>query len=798
MFKNFFKTSFRHLLNNKLNSLINLGGLALGITVCLFIFLYIHAELSYDREYPGYNHIYRLCSNTWAKSSPSEAREIMNYFPRIKEAGFLSWKGGIMIVNNQHFPAWNGYFADSSILSIFSRKILSGNRNDCLVRPLTAVITKSTAKVWFGDENPIGKTIKMAMGHMSDAPELEITGVIDDFPEKSHMKIDYMISLSTMYKFMDPQWMESRTWMAGYTYVVFKNDEDARYVRENLKEFQIHYQVNDNFSLETLESRGIYYDLMPLSQIHLYSHREQEMQANGNILYIYIFAGLGFLIILIASANFINLFITQALKRAREIGIRKTTGAFKSQILKQFLFEAYLSVILSSILAFVICMATLPVFNSIASQNYSITQMFSPAILTGIVILIIVVGLICGFYPSVFLSFFSITNSMKGNQLPRSTLSYLRKTLVTFQFVAAIFMIISTLVILRQLHYLRNKDLGFDKDHVVAFYTFGDMGDAVRNKREYIYDRLLKNPGILAVGAVSNLMGDVNSVEWLQPDGKEVENFNGNVRCMRVDDGFLKAFNIKLASGRNFNPLTDSSGAFLINEQLAKILDLKNPVGTMATNTASGMHGPIVGVMKDFNYASLHNPIEPLFLEYRPDWTYIIVARIKGSDIQQTLEYVHKIYSEIAPGSLFTYDFINDKLNSMYSAENRMGKIFNIFSVLAIFISCLGLYSLTAWTAKLRIKEIAIRKVFGASPGQLFVMLSKSYIGLIFIAILIAIPLGNYFVTEWLKDFTFHITVSWPVFVIAGVLVLIIALAAVSRQSYITAKTNPAESLKVE
>ncbi len=347
--------------------------------------------------------------------------------------------------------------------------------------------------------------------------------------------------------------------------------------------------------------------------------------------------------------------------------------------------------------------------------------------------------------------------------------------------------------------YFKNKDLGFDKENVVAIYTYGNFADVLPQKRDYIYDELKKHPEIINAGGTSTLIGNISSVEFLLPDGKEYDSNNrGFMRFFRSDQGLIPTLGIELLEGRNFDSVIDSSGAFVVNEKVVEMLELEDPIGTNATNMAMRTQGKIVGVMKDFNFASLHNPIEPLVLTYRPQMSNIIVVKLAGGEIQKSLNYIENFVQEIAPGSLFTYDFLDDRLNNLYVSEDKMGTIFKIFSAMAIFISCLGLYGLAAYSAELRTKEIGIRKAFGASIPEILYLLSKAYFILIFIAFLIAIPISNYFVTEWLNNFAYQVEVNWRIFIVSGLAVAAIAFIAVFGQSYYAAKSNPSNSLRVE
>ncbi len=801
MLRNYLLISLRHLLRQRSNSFINLAGLAMGITVSLFIVLYIQSELSYEKDYTDYGNIYRLASSNWAKSSPPASEAIKDYFPEIKESGRVAlFRGGtsIAVIDDTHFPINNGYYADRSILDIFDRDLLSGNMAGQLERPYTMIITEKLAKTLFGDKEPVGEALKFAFGELQNAREYEITGVIQDFPEKSHIKIEYLISMSTFYEDYPDGWTGSKTWKVMYTYLLFDNDRDFSNVNNKIRDFQLDHQLSEFYTEEDLKARGDFFELHPIKDIHLNSHREQEMGPNSHIRYIYIFGALAVLIIIVASANFINIFVTQALKRSKEVGIRKVTGAYRSQLINQFLLEAFIYTVLSTIIALLLCSLALPLFNELANQNFTFRDLIKKEHLYIIAFLIIGVTFISGGYPAIFISGFKIVDSIKINQIPQSSLSNSRKVLLILQFIIAIFMISSTLIISNQLKYFRNKDLGFDKEHIVAIYTYGDFRNIFQQSREYIYNEFKKHPGIIETGATTTMIGNISSIEFLLPEGMDYENNDDFMRFTRSDEGFIPTLGIELLEGRNFKPVIDSSGAFIVNQKVVDMLGLKNPVGTIATNDFFRHKGPIVGVMKDFNFASLHNEIEPLVISYRPDWSGTIVVKVAGDQIKEAVTHMESIVKDIAPGSIFSYSFLDDQLNNLYLSEDKMSKIFKVFSFLAILISCMGLYGLAAYSAELRTKEIGIRKAFGASVSKILILLSKVYISLITIAFLIAIPISNYFVTEWLKNFAYQTQLNWWTFGIAGISVGTIALLAVAGKSIQAARNNPAKSLRSE
>ena len=801
MLRNYLLISLRHIIRQRSNSFINLAGLAMGITVSLFIVLYIQSELSYEKDFSNYRNIYRLASSNWAKSSPPAAEAVKEYFPEIRESGKVAlFRGGtnIAVIDDTHFPINNGYYADQSIINIFNRELISGNPDGMLERPYTIVLTEKIAKTLFGDKDPVGEALKFAFGELQNAREYEITGVIQDFPEKSHFRVEYLVSMPTFFEDYPDQWTGSKTWKVMYTYLLFDNDEDFSNVNSKIRDFQIDHQLNEYYTLEDLNARGDFFELHPIKDIHLKSHREQEMGPNSHIRYIYIFGALAFLIIIVASANFINIFVTQALKRSKEVGIRKVTGAYRSQLINQFLLEAFLYTLLSTFIALILCSLALPLFNELANQNFTFKDLLRKEHLYIIAALITGVTFISGGYPAIFISGFKIVDSIKINQIPQSSLSNSRKVLLILQFIIAIFMISSTLIISNQLKYFRNKDLGFDKEHIVAIYTYGDFRSVFQQRREYIYNEFKKHPGIIETGATTSLIGNISSIEFLLPIGMEYENSDDYMRFTRSDEGFIPTLGIELIEGRNFHPVTDSSGAFIVNEKVIEMLELEDPIGRRARNDFFQHEGPIVGVMKDFNFASLHNEIEPLVISYRPAWSGVIVVKLAGDQIKEAIAHIEGIVKDLAPGSIFNYGFLDDRLNTLYLSEDKMSKIFKAFSFLAILISCMGLYGLAAYSAELRTKEIGIRKAFGASVSRILILLSKVYISLITIAFVIAIPISNYFVTEWLKNFAYQTRLNWWIFGIAGVSVGVIALIAVAGKSIQAARNNPANSLRSE
>jgi putative ABC transport system permease protein len=792
MFKNFFKVAVRNLFRQKAYSFFNLLGLALGISCGLLLSLHIREELSYEKNFPKHERIYRMVTTEWSKSSPPLAGEMMKAFPGIKSIARFAQRG-TSVVNTEAGKQTEseGFFADSSTIGIFDLKGVTGDPVLALSEPSSVVLTRSMAEKLFGKKDPAGQ--KLTFG---DNEELWVKAVIEDLPANTHLKFDYLVSMPTFYKYVPPEWTNNRGWMFGWTYVLFNKKEDINKAEKRLKDFYINY-YHDFDSKEEADREASKARFQPLTDIHLHSDLIQEMGPNSSIIYIYIFIAVEILILIIACVNFINLFTTQALKRLKEVGIRKILGAKKGQLVLQFMGEAFMLTILAGFLAIIIYQLALPFYNNITGKHVSIWQLFQPSNLVIIIGIIVFVGLLSGLFPALFISKFEPVSSLKSKN-PKSPAIVLRKSLVVFQFVVSGLLIISTILIYQQMNLFRNKQLGFDKDQVVVAKLYGKFKEKMITQRNLIKNELLRNPDILAVGKASNVIGDDLSVESVTPlnvpQGKQYP----SVRVMRIDENYLNVLNIKLKEGRNFSTAFNDSASFIINEEAAKMLELKNPLGSTVVNNTFGLQGKIVGVIKDFNFTSLHHQVEPLVLEYNPWATGSLFIKIRPGKTAEALSFLKSTTAKFSPNTLFSYGFLDERIAGLYSKENNMSGILKVFAALAIIISCLGLFGLVAHASETRTKEIGIRKVIGASAGNLISLLSKDLVILVLIGNLIAWPLAWYAVNKWLQEFTDKITISWSVFVLSTAVTLIIAILTIAYHCLKTAIANPVKSLRTE
>ena len=795
MLKNFFKVAIRNLVRQKAYSLLNLLGLSLGIACTLLLTLHIKEELSYDKNFPKHDRIYRVASTEWSKSSPPLAGEMMKYFPEISSIARFAGNGtNVFHTANAEKGEAKGLFADSSVIEVFDLQTVLGDPFHALSEPSAIVITRSMARRFFGNKDPIGQKLVA-----NDKEECWVRAVIEDLPPNTHLKFDFLRPMPLLYKWAGPKWMDNRGWMFGWTYIQLRHPEDIKKVSARLKEFLVQYYQQDQGEKSEAEAEAAKGRLQPLTDIHLRSNLIQEMGPNSSIIYIYIFMAVGSLILLIACINFVNLFTTQSLKRLKEVAVRKVLGAPRSQLVLQFLGEALILAILSGLIAIALYQVALPFYNSLTSRQVPASILLQPVNILIIAGIIFVTGLLSGLFPALFIAGFEPATSLKGNMTSGSPAGILRKSLVVFQFVASGFLIISTILVYRQMDLFRNKQLGFDKDQVAVIHYYGDLRTKLNQHPELLKNEFLSNPDILSVGESSNIIGDDLSVESVIPanpiPGKEYP----SVRVFRVDDNYLTALNIRLKEGRNFSRSFHDSAAFIINETAARMLELKTPLGsTIVNNTNNNLRGQIVGVIKDFHFASLHSQVEPLVLEYDPSSTSNLLVKIRAGKTASAIAFLKDKVAAISPNALFNYSFLDEKISGLYKKEDNMSTLLKVFSLLSILISCLGLFGLAAYAAQVRTREVGIRKVIGASTASLVRLLSGDFMIPVLIGNLISWPFAWWAIHKWLQEFTYKIEIGWWVFALSLALTGVIALLTIGFRCLRTARANPVKSLRSE
>ena len=740
MFKNYFKAAWRNIRKNKLFSFINILGLSIGIATCFIIMLYVQDELSYDRFNVKADRTYRVAFKANMNGGkilegnvmPPVAAALKNDYPEVEEATRLNLNGDTKITyNNKTFKEGKLAIVDSNFFSVFTLPFIKGNSKTALMEPHNIVLTKDMAQKYFNTEEPVGKLLKI------DNEAFKVTGVINNIPANSHFHFDFFVPLSDLPYARDPSWMSS----GMFTYIVLKKGYDYKKLEAKFPTMVEKYmgpqiQQQMGLSLAQFRTKGneLGFILQPLTSIHLYSDTNFELEPGGNASYVYIFGGIAIFMLIVACINFINLSTASATKRAKEVGVRKVAGSGRLQLISQFLSESMLITLFALIIALVLVQIALPAFNNISGKHLS----FDVRPVLAFIALGLLVGIIAGIYPAFYLSSFKPLAVLKGRLTNNNKSFGLRSSLVVFQFFISVALIISTIVVYQQMKYIQNKKLGYDKEQLLTIPNSYVLG-----KNEQVYkQQLLKDPRVVnATASFYKPAGPTNSNNAMAyPEGHDDQAMK--TVEYHIDEQYIPTLGMQIAAGRNFSPAfaTDSLG-MIINESAAKAFGwgTMNAIGktVIRVNSDKGTNVPfhVVGVVKDFNFKSLHEPITPLLMTLQPEGG--LIFKIKTTDVPGLLSTMKKQWDAFNTDEPFTYSFMDDLFNKTYSAEQKTGTILNIFSVLIIFVACLGLFGFAAYTAEQRTKEIGIRKVLGASVTQVTLMLSKDFLRLVLIASLL-------------------------------------------------------------
>jgi len=805
MFKNYFKVALRNLWKNKAFSAINIIGLASGLAVCLLIVLYVVDELSYDTYNKNADRIYRLDADIYFNNTQAIfavapdplAPALKRDFPDIEEITRVNYQGDILVKkDNQNVKDHHAAFADSTFFKVFTVPMIQGNPATALNEPNSIVIDETTARKYFNSTNVLGKTL-----YVDNSTNCKITGVIKDIPRQSHFH----------FSFIRPRGKDNDSWLSNntYNYVLVKPGVTKQKLQSNVNATINNYlgkelQEQLHASLTDLEKKGNHfiYHATPLTAIHLYSDKQYEIEANGDITYVYIFSVIAIFILLIACINFMNLSTARSANRAKEVGIRKVAGSLRSHLILQFLTESVLLSFLSMLIAIAIAAPLLPLFNQLAGKEMHVSTLFSTWLFPVMVALVFVVGCIAGSYPAFYLSSFQPIQVLKGKVAQGFKSSWLRSGLVVFQFSISIILIIGTIVIYNQLDYIRSRKIGYNRDQVLVLHNAWYLDKQIHSFR----NELLNLPGVTNATISGDLPTGINfdNEGWFRD-----ASFDANrvvvLTNFYVDENYIPTLGMQMAQGRNFSKdfPSDSTGVIL-NEAAVKVLGFKDPFKEILyrpdfsngnINGAIAYH--IVGVVKDFNFSSMHSNIGPLIIQWG-DNRGSIAVRIKTKDIPVLINSIQAKWNSMAPGQPFNYTFMDADFNNVYTAEQQTGKLFITFAIFAIFIGCLGLFGLVTYAAEQRTKEIGVRKVLGASVSGIVAMLSKDFAKLVLVASLIAFPIAWWAMNKWLQSFAYRINISWWVFVIAGIAAIAIALITVSFQAIKAAITNPVKSLRTE
>lgn len=802
MLRNYFKIAIRSFVNQKYYSLINTLGLALGIAACILILLFVEDELSYEKGFKNNQLIYRLVEDFPMGTHLSQSATVpfptkntlMTDFPEVTNTALIfrpsSWGNTpVLKLKDEEYYEDNFIFAEHSFLDIYGFKFIKGDPKKALTGPNELLLTASAARKYFGDADPIGQRL-----NLNNFRDLEVIGVLEDLPDNTHLRYDMIASFETFKSFFqgnptffDTQW----TWVAAWMYFTVDSEASAEKISQALPAFvKKHYPEN-------LTSAGIVLKMQKANDVHLTSNLELEFEQNGNIQHVYLFSFVAMLILLIAVINFMNLATSRSAKRAKEVGLRKVMGAHKRMLIVQFMGEAILTSLLSLAIAICIIYLALPQFNQLTGKHLTLHWINNWPLLSGMLILWMGVGLLSGSYPALVLSSFQPTEVLKGKSGTVGTKNFLRRILVVSQFVISISLIICIGIVYKQIHYIHNKDMGFNKDQVIMV----DFGFNLFNKYEAFKAELLKNPEIHAVTRIGgSIPGKEEVIEnGFVPNGVPPDQQQW-FSVMFTGYDFEKVLNVEFLQGHSFQVgnSTDSTG-YIINESASKALGWGNDaVGKkldQSNNGAVQQTGTVIGLVKDFHYQPLYVPIKPLVIRVGGN---VLTIKVQSDDLPATVAAIQAEWSKQYEGNPFRYTFLDDNFDKLYRKEDKFSSTMQYFSVLAVFIACLGLLGLSSYTTQNRKKEIGIRKINGASTFELVSLLTMDFSVLVLIAFVIAIPVAWYFSNMWLSNFAYRTDIGVLIFVIAGVVSLALAILTVSYHTLKAARSNPVESLRTE
>lgn len=801
MFRNYIKTALRNLSRQKIYAMINIAGLAIGLATCMLIMLYVMHELSYDKFFKDHEQIHRVAvranisgdhlnvavtSNPMGENMVKDLPEVLSV-TRImpnNQAVFFS-------IEEKSFYNEGLYYVDSTFLDILSYNMIMGDPATALIEPYSIVLSRTLASTYYGDEDPIGKVIKM-----NDRVNLKITGLIEDPPLNSHFDFSCLVSYTTILEEMGIERFEDWGSLSIYTYIKLAPNTNIDSLEAKFPDFTYRYME------DLAETGNITFELylQPLSSIHLHSNLMAEFGPNSDIGYIYTFAAIAFFALLIACINFMNLATARSTRRAREVGMRKVCGAQRSQIIFQFLGESILLAILSMVLALIFVELSLPVFNNLTGLELGFATIITPWMILGLFILLFTVGILAGSYPAFYMSAFKPISVIKGN-VTRSGRArpHLRNILVVFQFSISIVLIICTGIVYLQMDFLQNKRLGYDKENIVVVPL---RSDRLRDKLNVFDAEMTNLSSVNSVTFSTGVPGRSLSGTGYFPEGGD-QDAPWIIYQINCDFGFTETMGMNLVDGRDFDPkMATDTNCVIINETLMKRLGWEDPLGKslMSFGLDTVIPHKILGVIEDFNFKSLHEEVEPAMLMMNNSHPNFMIIRLNPGDPRAALGQIESKWEDIEANFIFDYFMLDSQFDELYRSEVSMGRLFIYFAIIAIFIACLGLLGLASYTAEQRTKEIGIRKVLGSTVGNIIFKLTLEFTRWVLLANIIAWPVAWFVMHQWMKNFAY--TISWQEFVwilpLATILSFAIALMTVASQAMRAALTDPVKALKYE
>ncbi|MBO3698296.1 ABC transporter permease [Roseivirga sp. E12] len=805
MIKNYIKVALRNVARQKFFAFINITGLAVGISCCLLILTYVMEELSYDNFHPDVESTYRVALDRkfpdnqfiYARSPMPMGRTLVRDLSTVKSSTRIFNQFGTLTfqIGDKFFDERNVLAVDSTFFAFFAVDFIEGDKTTALDLPNSLIITEAMATKYFGTEDPLGKQLTI-----QNVGEMLVRGVVKPMPSNTHFHFDFLFSLSSM-----PGLYRNEFWGSynAHNYIKLEKGTGPTLVESQIEEViktymepQIQNILGISWAQYEAAGNDHNYFLQPVSDIHLKSNHQWELEANGNETIVYLFAAISFFILLIACINFINLTTARAANRAREVGMRKVLGALKKQLVVQFLTESVFMCLFATVVAMILAILLVPYFNDISGKALNVQGLLEPIFIVGLVVFSIILGVVSGLYPAFFLSAFKPVAVLKGKMSSGAKNSWLRNGLVVFQFGISIILVIGTLVIYQQIQFLNDKPLGFDKDQLIII----ERADLLGEQAETFKNILLDNPQVLEVSGTNTVPGrQINGGTFTDVTGNASDRYL--MPNIRGDYDLIETMGFEVVEGRAFDPaIVSDSSAIIVNESAVRTFGWQDPIGKQL-QPINGPISTVIGVVKDFHFESLHQPIGPVALfasDIRVGRPNIFLAKVSTQNLASTLARVESSWDDFVQQRPFDVAFVDQEFGQLYDAEERSGRLFTAFSVLAIVIACLGAFGLAAFLATQRSKEIGVRKVLGASTSSIVGLLSKEFVKLILVANLIAWPVAFFLMRQWLETFAYAIGINLMVFVLATLASLFIALSTVSFHSIRAALKNPAETLHQE
>lgn len=787
MIKNYFKIAFANLIKSKVYSIISISSLTIGMAISILLLIYVADELSYDRYHEHADNIYRLITDKDSYQAPQTAKFLADELPQIeKYARIFPNDNFIVQYKEQKFNENMGAFADADLLRMFSFKFKYGNAETALTDPASIVISEKIAEKYFGKENPIGKVLKI-----NNEYEGTISAVIESMPHNSHFRYDILISLTHAEMIFGEEMMNNWGWRNFLVYFKMQDQFSKPEVEAKICEFLRNPTGADKDAPLPI------FKLQKLKDIHLYSsHIKNDIQPQNSITYVMIFSAIGLLILLIACFNYINLLTANATIRVTEIGVRKTFGASRSQLAKQFISESIVVLFISLVLALLVVGLSLPIFNTLSSKELSLLSLINWNIILGILGMVLFVGIIAGWYPAFVLSSFNPTKVMKASKSSGGSKIQFKKILVGAQFTIVIALIACAIIMLRQINFLQNKSLGFDKEYVLMA-VFNDIGD--EGKYLALKQALLEQSIVASVSTGSRVpSGELNNGGAALPEG-QTEWIP--LKTVHVQFDYFQTLGIKAKQGRLFSDQlkTDITESLILNEAAVKHLGIQgDPIGQKIKNAWPRSDRDIIGIVDDFHFESLHEKIKPVLFVILHDMCSRLIVKVNPSNASDAINILKETSQKIYPEEIFDFRFLDVKLEQLYQKDEKTFQLMGYFSLIAILLACLGLLGMASFILTRRTKEIGVRKVNGATVSEIMQMLNISFVKWMIVAFIIATPIAYYGMNKWLESFAYKTALSWWIFVLAGIISLVIVLLTVSGLSYKAARRNPVEALRYE